>query len=197
MALRIVLGLAALALLLIPSLPPRPVVAPEPARPPAPPETSRWVGAIYQHIERAGSSGRLSSAAPVFGWVAPSAELTDLERLRGRVVVINFWATWCVPCRDEMPALDQVAGSRQDVTFLAVNLQEDGDAVIAFLDRQNIGHLQPLLDPESRTARRYGVLSLPTTYFLDSLGVIRHVEIGGPMARETIERDIAKAETLP
>ena len=192
------LGLAILAFaVLIPSLPPRPVVAPELARPPAAPEPSRWVGAIYQQIERAGSSGRRGTEAPPFGWVAASAELTDLERLRGHVVVINFWATWCVPCREEMPALDQVAVSRQDVTFLAVNLQEDGDAVIAFFDRQNIGHLQPLLDPEGRTARRYSVISLPTTYFIDSLGVIRHVEIGGPMARETIERDIAKAETLP
>ncbi|MEP6693726.1 MAG: TlpA disulfide reductase family protein, partial [Chloroflexota bacterium] len=165
------------------------------ARPPAPtPPPTAAVGAIYQQIEREGASARRGALAPAFAWVTPKGELTDLESLRGRPVVINFWATWCVPCREEMPALDRVAAARDDVAFLAVNLQEDADSVLAFFERVGLRTLQPILDPEGRTARRYLVLSLPTTFFIDAQGTIRHIEIGGPMSADTIEQDLAKAD---
>ena len=151
------------------------------------------VGAIYQQIARPGTAGRISAGAPLFAWATPQGQLTNLEALRGEPVVINFWATWCVPCREEMPALDRVAASRPDVVFLEIDLQENPEAVTAFFARYGLTHLQPVLDPQGKTTARYGVLSLPTTFFVDRDGVIQHIKIGGPMSDEEIQRGIAKA----
>jgi len=163
-----------------------------PAR--ATPATS-WapIGAIYQQIVGAGTAGRIGAEAPLFAWATPQGQLTNLEALRGQTVVINFWATWCVPCRDEMPALDRIAATHPDVTFLEIDLQEDPEVVGAFFARYGLVHLQPVLDPQGKTTTRYGVLSLPTTFFVDPNGVIRHIRIGGPMSEEEIEQAIAKA----
>jgi len=151
------------------------------------------IGAIYQQIARSGTAGRIGAEAPLFAWATPQGQLTNLEALRGETVVINFWATWCVPCRDEMPALDRVAARRPDVTFLEIDLQEDPEVVGAFFARYGLVHLQPVLDPQGKTTTGYGVLSLPTTFFVDPGGVIGHIRIGGPMSEEEIEQGIAKA----
>ena len=152
------------------------------------------VGAIHQQIQRPGTAGRIGAEAPLFAWATPQGQLTNLEALRGRTVVINFWATWCVPCREEMPALDRVAGGRPDVVFLEIDLQEDPEVIGAFFARYGLAHLQPVLDPQGKTTTRYGVLSLPTTFFVDRGGVIRHIHIGGPMTGEQIQEGIAKAD---
>lgn len=163
------------------------------ARADSPSPSAGPVGAIYQQIERPGSAPRIWAPAPPFAWVTPEGALTDLDALRGRRVVINFWATWCLPCRDEMPALEQVAARHPDIVFLEVDLQEGGEYVAAFFARYGLTHLQPVLDPEGKTTNRYGVLSLPTTFFVDGSGVIQHIRIGGPMSEDEIERGIAKA----
>jgi len=166
-----------------------------PSTPAAAPIAPSWgpVGTIYQQIARPGSAGRISAEAPIFAWATSQGQLTNLEALRGQPVVINFWATWCVPCRDEMPALDRVAAARSDVVFLEIDLQENPEAVTAFFARYGLLHLQPILDPQGKTTTRYGVLSLPTTFFVDRDGVIRHIKIGGPMTEEDIQQGIAKA----
>lgn len=151
------------------------------------------VGAIYQQIPRPGTAGRISAEAPIFAWATPGGQLTNLEALRGQTVVINFWATWCLPCREEMPALERVATGRPDVAFLEIDLQENPEAVTAFFARYGLTHLQPILDPQGKTTTRYGVLSLPTTFFVDREGLIRHIRIGGPMTQEEIQKGIAKA----
>lgn len=156
--------------------------------------SSRPVGAIYRQIPREGSAGRIGAPAPVFAWATPEGALTDLEALRGRVVVMNFWATWCLSCRREMPVLDRVAARRPEVSFLAVNLQEDAGAVGAFFDELRLSRLQPVIDPTGETTRRYGVLTLGTTFFIDATGIVRRIEVAGPGSEETIERDIAQAE---
>ncbi len=180
------LVLATAAAVLIPA----PAAVPSP--PPQVPAPSGRVGAIYQLIEHEGSAGRVGALAPIFAWATPDGRLTDLAALRGRPVVITFWATWCVPCRKEMPAFDRVAARRPNVAFLEVDLQEDADTVLGFFDQLGLRHLQPILDPGARTARRYGVVALPTTFFVNPAGVVRHVEVGGPMSEQTIESRIAQ-----
>lgn len=102
-------------------------------------------------------------------------------------------ATWCGPCRAEMPALERVASEMPEVVFLELDLQEDEDQVSAFMERLELHHLQAIIDPNGATARRYGIAALPDTFFVGPDGVIRHLEIGGPMDDETIRRGIAKA----
>ncbi len=129
-----------------------------------------------------------------FEWVHPSGKVERLSDLRGRVVVLNWWGTWCEPCTEEMPALDRVAVSEADVVFLEVDLYETEDAVARFFDKYGLRHLVPVIDWNGVAARRYSLgAGIPQTFFLDAQGVIRHVELGGPMDEEMIRGGIARA----
>lgn len=150
------------------------------------------VGVIRAQIEGEGMGGRIGAIAPDFEWNAPDGRTLRLSDLRGKVVVINFWATWCQPCREEMPALQRVAGSQPDVVILEVDLEEPGDKVRSFLDQLGLDRLQPLLDTDTKTTARYGALTIPTTFFIDKQGVIRHLRIG-QMTDDDIQLGIGKA----
>ncbi|MDO8563079.1 MAG: TlpA disulfide reductase family protein [Candidatus Limnocylindria bacterium] len=151
------------------------------------------VGVIRRDIEVPEAAGRIGAKAPDFEWNAPGGATKTLGDLRGKTVVINFWATWCVPCREEMPALEKAAMAAPDLTVLAVDLMEDGERVRGFFESLGLTRLQPLLDTNGSVARRYAVFSLPTTFFVGPDGVIRDVHVGGPMSAETIAAGIAKA----
>jgi len=159
----------------------------------APPSVPTGVGVIRRQIDNAGGAGRVGAAAPEFEWNAPDGRTRRLGDLRGKVLVVNFWATWCVPCRQEMPTLDRLARQNADVVVLGVDLQEDGAKVREFFDRYELTTIQPLLDTDGATLRRWGVVSLPTTFFVDRDGVVRHVVLGGPMSEDAITTGITKA----
>ncbi len=179
------IAIASVVALLWPSLPFNASAAQEAAGP-----TS--VGVIRRDIEEPGQSGQVGARAPDFEWNTPTGQTARLSDLQGKVVVVNFWATWCLPCREEMPAFERVAGASPDATFLAVDLQESGDKVRAFFNQLGLREMRPLLDTNGSVTRRFGVLSFPTTFYLDGRGIIRHVEIGG-QRDEVIARNIAKA----
>jgi thiol-disulfide isomerase/thioredoxin len=134
-------------------------------------------GVIRAQIEADGAAGRIGAMAPDFEWTGDDGKTLRLSSYRGKVVVVNFWATWCPPCREEMPALQRVAASESDVVVLEVDLMEPGDKARSFLDSLGLDRLQPVLDSDGATTRRYGVLSLPSTFFVDKDGVIRHLEL--------------------
>lgn len=146
------------------------------------------VDVITKQID-AGGGGRLNEAAPEFEWVTPDGRTMRLSSLRGRPVVLNFWATWCVPCRTEMPLLDRAAASEPSTAFFAVDLDEDGDKIRAFFDQIGITKLEPMLDVGLETSRRYGLASVPSTFFIDSGGTIRHVQIG-EMDQDKLQRGL-------
>ena len=150
------------------------------------------VGVIRRLIDDPSAAPRISGVAPDFEWNAPDGKTMRLSDLRGKVVVLNFWATWCEPCRTEMPAMQRIARS-SDAVFLAVDLMEDGAKVRSFMDSLGLDRLTPLLDLDGAATRRYQVLELPQTFFIDPKGVIRHIEHGGVMDDAAIERGIAKA----
>ena len=136
------------------------------------------VGVIARQIDNAGAAGREGAPAPDIEWVAPDGRRLTLQGLKPRPIVVNFWATWCEPCKEEMPLLDRTAAAHPEVAFLAVDLDEDGDKIRAFFDKLGIAKLDPLLDAGLDTARRYGLASAPTTFFVDSGGTIRMVKVG-------------------
>jgi thiol-disulfide isomerase/thioredoxin len=151
------------------------------------------IGVISAQLDADGQGGRISASAPDFAYIAPGGKSLRLSDYRGKVVIVNFWATWCQPCRQEMPTLQRVAASDPDLVVLEVDLQESGDKVRSFMDQLGLDRLVPLVDSDGQTTRRYGVLSLPSTFFVDRAGTIRHLEFGGPLSEEQIRLGIGKA----
>lgn len=100
-----------------------------------------------------------------------------LEGLRGRPVLVNFWATWCEPCRDEMPALDRLRERRPDVTVIAVAMADSKAKVEAFA-KDYLLDLRILQDPDQVAGRSWGVRVLPTTLLLDASHHIRYRAVG-------------------
>lgn len=147
------------------------------------------VGVITRQIENTGAAGRVDAPAPDFEWVAPDGKRVSLSSLRPKGVVVNFWATWCEPCKKEMPLMDQVAGTEAGIVFLAVDLDEDGDKIRRFFDDIGLKRLEPLLDVDLVTTHRYAVLSVPSTFFVDASGTIRHVRVG-EMDAEKLQRGL-------
>ena len=156
------------------------------------PATVTDAGVIRAQIEADGAAGRIGAPAPDFEWTSLDGQTLRLSTYRGKVVVVNFWATWCPPCREEMPALQRVAASERDIVVLEVDLMEPGDKARSFLDSLGLDRLQPVLDGDGATTRRFGVLSLPSTFFVDRTGVIRHLELTA-MSEAEIRTGIQKA----
>lgn len=94
-----------------------------------------------------------------------------LAELRGRVVVLNFWATWCPPCRAEMPSLQQMAEiyGPDKLVVLAINVKEGPRRITQYLQSSGL-NLTVLLDPQGETARQWGANVLPTTHLIDAEG---------------------------
>jgi len=156
------------------------------------PATVTDAGVIRAQIAADGAAGRIGATAPDFEWTGPDGQALRLSSYRGKVVVVNFWATWCAPCREEMPALQRVAASEPNVVVLEVDLMEPGDKARSFLDSLGLDRLQPVLDSDGATTRRFGVLTLPSTFFVDKDGVIRHLELR-QMTEAMIRTGIQKA----
>jgi thiol-disulfide isomerase/thioredoxin len=149
------------------------------------------VGVITNVVLAPDTAGRVGSTAPDFLWLQPSGESTRLVALRGTPVVLNFWATWCGPCRAEMPRLEQAARDNPGVAFYEIDLNEDGGKVRGFFDSLEIEHLVPLIDVGSSVARAYGLgQGVPTSFFIDAGGVVRAVALGA-MDTATIAKNLS------
>lgn len=108
-------------------------------------------------------------------FLGPDGEETTIEAFRGRVVLMNFWATWCAPCVVEMPALDQLQGELgpEGLQVLAVSEDRNGAAVVApFYARHDLRRLEIYSDPKGYLAQAYGVRGLPSTFLIDAEGRI-------------------------
>lgn len=131
-----------------------------------------------------------SIPAPEVGHPAPDFTLStltgdeiSLAELRGKPVILNFWATWCPPCRREMPALEVIwqEYGRGGVMILGVD-QGESPATVSEYVRQNVGVTFPLLlDRRQDVGDLYLVRSLPTTFFIDAQGIIQEIRVGGPL----------------
>jgi cytochrome c biogenesis protein CcmG, thiol:disulfide interchange protein DsbE len=144
--------------------------------------------------EQAAASGRIASPHP--GFAAPDFDLETLggDRLRlsdlqGQVVVVNLWATWCPPCRAEMPALQQLYEAHRDegLVVVAVNATDQDSATAARTFVADHGLTFPVaLDTRGEASRAYALQAMPSTFVVDRQGVIREVLIGGPVSLATL-----------
>jgi peroxiredoxin len=117
--------------------------------------------------------------APGFDLQTPDGARVALADLRGAVVVVNFWATWCPPCLAEMPAMERAWQGLRDkgVRFVAINVDEDGDTVSAFAERVGVS-FPLLLDPGGKVTQNWPLRGLPTTFVVDTEGHSRLIALG-------------------
>ncbi|MCX7671472.1 MAG: redoxin domain-containing protein [Anaerolineae bacterium] len=150
-----------------------------------------WIWVNRVPAERGAASGGLPPA-PAVGHPAPDFTLTTvagetftLSALRGRPVILTFWATWCPPCRAELPELaaahERYAGQ---VVVVGVNQAEPAAGVTAFAGQVGLAFPLPL-DVRGDVSRLYAVRSLPTTFFIDRAGIIRRIQ-SGPLTEATL-----------
>jgi thiol-disulfide isomerase/thioredoxin len=119
------------------------------------------------------------------GKAAPPFKLSDLrgrefslDQYKGKVVLLDFWATWCSPCRMTMPLLEKLRHEYHGgLVLLAINLQETEDVVRDYVRQQNLSS-QVLLDEEGSVAEAYGAQSIPMQVLIDKNGSIRFVQLG-------------------
>ena len=128
-------------------------------------------------------------AALLLAWGSAAAQPLELEDLegrthrladyRGKVVLVNFWATWCAPCREEMPSLERLRSSLEGRPFvvLAVNVAEGGRVAGDFMKAMPLG-FTVLLDRDGRTTKAWGARILPATYVLGPEGEVRFRHVG-------------------
>jgi peroxiredoxin len=116
--------------------------------------------------------------------------LVHLKDFRGKVVFLNFWATWCPPCRIEMPSMEKLYNKFKDdnFTILAVDMQEDSETVKRFKESFKLS-FPILLDEEGAVGAYYGVMGLPATYFIDREGFLYAAALG---ARDWSSEDAAQ-----
>jgi cytochrome c biogenesis protein CcmG/thiol:disulfide interchange protein DsbE len=135
--------------------------------------------------------------APVVGRRAPDFRLATvagqplaLVELLGSPVVLNFMATWCGPCKFELPAFQEMAGRRPELSVLLVDLGEDAEMVAEFLDSLKVS-LPTALDESGQVTKSYRVRGLPSTFFIDRGGVIRAVQLGA-LDQRALETGVGK-----
>jgi thiol-disulfide isomerase/thioredoxin len=128
-------------------------------------------------------------AAPNFTLSTSDGQQVSLHQYRGKVVFLNFWATWCIPCREEMPALEQLHQTyqSQDLAILSIDLKESADQVKAFFQKHSLS-FPALLDQNGSVFRDYLVSGMPTTYLIGRDGTLLARGVGG--------RDWTRAEAL-
>ena len=141
-----------------------------------------------------------SSPAAVVGNPAPNFQLPDLDGqtislndLKGKPVLINFWATWCSPCVSEMPYIQEIHEDWSDtgLMVLAINIGDSPQAVEQFLQEHNLA-LPVLLDTQNRVAAQYGIQYIPTTFFIDKDGIIQEKIVGAFTSKTQIETRLSK-----
>ncbi len=132
----------------------------------------------------------VAEPAPDFTLKSDSGENFRLAEQRGKVVMINFWASWCAPCRQEMPLLNELYQryERAGFTLFGVNVEQNPDAAKKFLD--TVGVSFPILyDSETTVSRAYNVNAMPTTVMVDRDGKVRYVNRGYRPGDEEKYRD--------
>ena len=136
---------------------------------------------------------RVGNLAPDFQLLDLDQEPVSLSGLRGKPVVLNFWATWCPSCVDEMPYLQEIHEeySSEGLMLLAINLAESPTTVENFLQNNNLS-LPVLLDTGGIVNQQYHIQWLPTTLFIDEDGIIQSKRIGGFMRKGDIEKELRK-----
>ncbi len=139
------------------------------------------------------SAPQAGFSAPDFTLKTPGGEEYTLSELKGNAVLVNLWATWCPPCRAEMPAIEKMYQEYKDQGFvvLAVDMtyQDDPANIAPFIKKYNLT-FPILLEETGDVGAAYQLRSLPSSYFINRAGIIQEVVIGGPMSEALLRTRI-------
>jgi peroxiredoxin len=124
-------------------------------------------------------AGEANAPATEFSLSSLAGQPVSLSQYKGNVVLVNFWATWCGPCQQEMPLLDQMYKKYKPAgfTLLGVNVDKEAPAVKELLARKPVS-FPVLLDPENSVSRAYHVADMPSSVIIDRKGIVRYVHRG-------------------
>ncbi len=149
--------------------------------------------------EEAGSRLQVREFAPRVGYLAPDFEIKDyqgqtikLSDYRGQPVLINFWATWCPPCRAEMPEIEAAYRKfkKDGMVVLGVDAREDNASVRKYVEDNGYSWSMPM-DYQGNLIASYGVAAFPTSFFIDRQGFIRATQVGG-MDKKGLDERLSK-----
>jgi cytochrome c biogenesis protein CcmG, thiol:disulfide interchange protein DsbE len=141
------------------------------------------------------TTAKIGDLAPEINLKSVTGDQITLSKLEGRPVLINFWATWCGPCREEFPALVRMYKKYQGkgLVVLGVNYQDpNSDSGVLTFMKDTLVDFPVVRDTGDRVGQQYRVDGLPTSYFVDRKGIVRDVVVGGPMTDEFLDKEFAK-----
>ncbi len=163
---------------------------PTPLPPTATPVVTVETATPASNASSASNGNANAIPAPDFTLQTLDGESVSLSDYRGKLVMINFWASWCPPCNSEMPDLQRYYEQHQDDDFiiLGVNYQDTPDKVQAFVEKYGVT-FPILLDSDGRVANLFGVQGLPTSFFVDKEGNVLGYQ-PGPVTKEMLEDGI-------
>ena len=143
------------------------------------------------------TTAKIGDLAPEISLKSMTGDQVVLSKLEGHPVIVNFWATWCGPCREEFPALVRKYRQYQSqgLVVIGVNYQDENtdDGVLTFM-RNTLVNFPIVRDTGDRVGRMYRINGLPTSYFIDKSGVIRDVVVGGPMTDDFLDKQFVKID---
>lgn len=148
--------------------------------------------AVYSSFKKDQATISVGDTAPNFTLQQLDGSQVKLSDLRGKAVVLNFWGSWCVPCKTEMPELEKQyqLNKNKSIVFAGVNIGESPITVKQFVDQ--VGVTFPIwLDQNREITRLYNIGPIPTTYFIDKDGIVKDVVIG-QMNEAIIQEKVAK-----
>lgn len=127
--------------------------------------------------DRSAKPQQLGTPAPTFT-ITDGPQTVHLTDYRGRIVILNFWATWCAPCVEELPTLVAMAAKNPQITVLAVSTDDDAEAYTRFLATHPMPGLTTIRDAAQQSNALYGSFRFPETYVIDRNGMLRRKFIG-------------------
>ncbi len=147
------------------------------------------LGGCAAGVAASGESGRPAAGTgavvgkpmpPVVARAFSGTGEVRLDRYKGKVVLLDVWASWCAPCKEELPLLDDLGArlGKRGVVIIAVSIDEDHAAAAAFLDIRPRWSLTIAHDPEGRIGEQLSPPKMPTSYVIDRQGVLRHINAG-------------------
>ena len=153
-----------------------------------------WMAVMAARGGAAAAGAHIGQAAPDFALADLDGNPVRLSDLRGRPVILNFWASWCGPCVEEFPMLRQAVADHvaDEVAVVGIVVRDNSEAARRFMASMN-ATWPAVMDPGEQVANAYGIYGPPETFFIDANGIVRSRQIGQLGAAADLERQLALA----